>query len=335
MKKVNRNYILILIGIAVLIFIYCICSRVIITSLDDMEREDGDSTKPYVAVITKSTTSDFWKEVESGDNAAATEYNIDITFEGPDNEEDYETQNVMIEEAVEAGAEIIILSAVDYNANAEAVDDAIEAGVQVISIDSDVNSDGVIYSIGTDNYMAGYMAGEAVLSTIEEYLRIGIVNFDENSANGQEREAGFRDAVEDDERVIFMETINVLSTTEDAKSGTIEFFLEYPDMNIIVTFNEWTSLGVGYAIEELGLGRDTTVVAFDNNAVSVGMLEIGNVDALIVQNPFAMGYLGVECAYNLINGFSIEEEQVDTETTLITRENMYDEIYQRILFPFD
>lgn len=77
---------------------------------------------------------------------------------------------------------------------------------------------------------------------------------------------------------------------------------QHPEINVIATFNEWTSLGVGYAIKQLDLGARTTVVAFDSNAVSVGMLETGEVDALIVQDPYAMGYLGVECAYNLING---------------------------------
>ncbi len=333
MMRINKK--MLAFGIIVLVLVYTICAQVIIYNLNDLEREDGESTKSYVAVITKSTTSDFWKEVESGVIAAAAEYNIEVTFDGPDNEEDYETQNIMIEEAVEAGAEVIVLSAADYNANAEAVDQAIEQGVSVISIDSDVNSEGVAYTIGTDNYLAGYMAGEAALSCTDETLYIGIVNYDVNSANGQEREAGFRDAVATDSRVVFMETINVLSTTEDAKEKTMELLTTYPQINVIATFNEWTSLGVGYAIEEMGLGRDTTVVAFDNNVVSVGMLEIGNVDALIVQNPFAMGYLGVECAYNLINGIGVEEGRIDTETTLITRENMYDEVSQRVLFSFD
>lgn len=324
-----------MLGIVILMFVYVICFRVIIYNLNDLQREDGESTKSYVAVITKSTSSDFWKEVESGVVAAATEYNLEVTFEGPENEEDYETQNLMIEKAVEDGAEVIVLSAVDYNANAEAVDAAIAKGVQVISIDSEVNSEGVAYTIGTDNYLAGYMAGEAALSADDEELYIGIVNYDVNSANGQEREEGFRDAVSANSRVVFMETINVLSTTEDAKEKTIEFLEENPEINVIATFNEWTSLGVGYAIEEMGLGRNTTVVAFDNNVVSVGMLEVGNVDALIVQNPFAMGYLGVEYAYNLINDIVVTGEGIDTETTLITRENMYDEVSQRILFSFD
>ena len=53
---------------------------------------------------------------------------------------------------------------------------------------------------------------------------------------------------------------------------------------MVVTFNEWTSLGVGWAIRDLDRGDRTQVVAFDSNVVSVGMLETGEVDALIVQD---------------------------------------------------
>ena len=53
-----------------------------------------------------------------------------------------------------------------------------------------------------------------------------------------------------------------------------------------------------------------------------------------MQNPFAMGYLGVECAYNLINGLEPGKETVDTATMVITRENMFDEECQKVLFAF-
>lgn len=59
-----------------------------------------DSDTPSVAIIIKGSESDFWNDVKKGALSAATEFNIDITFEGPDNEEDYETQNRMIENAV-------------------------------------------------------------------------------------------------------------------------------------------------------------------------------------------------------------------------------------------
>ena len=109
---------------------------------------------------------------------------------------------------------------------------------------------------------------------------------------------------------------------------------EHPEINAIVTFNEWTSLGVGWAIRGQGLADATRVVAFDSNVVNVGMLETGEVDALIVQNPYAMGYLGVEAAYRLLNGQKVTAV-TDTDTVVVTRENMYDEACQRILFTFE
>ena len=42
-----------------------------------------------MAVIAKSTTSALWKSVFAGANAAGTEYNLILTIEGPENEEDY------------------------------------------------------------------------------------------------------------------------------------------------------------------------------------------------------------------------------------------------------
>ena len=290
--------------------------------------------KHTIALVTKSTTSAFWHSVKAGAGAAAAEYNLDFTFEGPEKEEDYETQNRMIREAVERGAEALVISAVDYNANAEAVDQAAKKGLQIVVIDSDVNSSGVVSRIGTKNDAAGEMAARALLDGEEEVLHVGIVNYDVNSANGQQREEGFRRVIQESPRVADITTINVISTTEDARIGTEKLLKEHPEINAIVTFNEWTSLGVGWAIRGQGLADATRVVAFDSNVVNVGMLETGEVDALIVQNPYAMGYLGVEAACRLLNGQKVTEV-TDTDTVVVTRENMYDEACQRILFTFE
>ncbi len=287
------------------------------------------------AVIMKSTESAFFKAVSAGANAAGTEYNMEILFEGPENEEDYETQNVMVRQAVKEGYDAIVFSAIDYNACKDAIEEAAKEGVEIVVIDSDVNSNKVKCRIGTDNYEAGKKAAEAVLDCKDEKLNVGIVNFDQNTKNGQERENGFREGLKNSEKVNRIETINVLSTVTNAKEKTKELLLNNPDMNVLVTFNEWTSLGVGYAIEELNASERVHVVGFDSNIVSVGMLETGEVDSLIVQNPYAMGYLGVECAYNAINKIPIEKEAINTETILVTRENMFSDECQKALFLFE
>lgn len=307
----------------------------LLLSVTGCGKENASAGKHYVALITKSMDSAFWKSVYAGAGAAATEYNLQISMEGPEREEDYESQNKMIRDAVERGAEVIVFSAVDYNANSEAINEAAGKGVKIVVIDSDVNSGQVSCRIGTDNHEAGRMAGKAALRAEEEALHIGIVNYDINSANGQQREEGFREVAGADDRVKNMYTINVVSTTEDARAGTIALLEEHPEINVVVTFNEWTSLGVGWAIRDLELADKTQVVAFDSNVVSVGMLETGEVDALIVQNPYAMGYLGVEEAYRLLNGGNGSGAVVDTATTCVTRENMFEPECQKMLFVFD
>ena len=160
--------------------------------------KDTETGRTQVAMIVKSTESAFWKSVFAGARAAATEYNLNVTFDGPASEEDYETQNEMVRQAMEDGVDVIIFSAVDYNANAEIIDQAAQRGIKIVVIDSDVNSSMVSCRIGTNNLQAGVKAAEAALAVEEDELYIGIVNYDVNSANGQQRELGFRQTVEQD-----------------------------------------------------------------------------------------------------------------------------------------
>ncbi|MGB4659186.1 MAG: substrate-binding domain-containing protein [Mobilitalea sp.] len=298
-------------------------------------RMDQVQDKPYIAVISKSTESKFWKSVFSGVNAAATEYGVAVTFEGADNEEDYQAQNDLIEEAIANGAQAIVFSAIDYTQSVAVVEKAVDAGIYVVIIDSGIDSDKVNIEISTDNYAAGAMAAEAVLQNDAKKLKIGIVNFDINSANGRQREAGFKDKVLQDERSEIIDIINVDSNISASDNDTKEMLKKYPEINVIATLNEWTTLGVGYAVDELNLSDQIQVVGFDSNVILADMLEKGRIDALIVQNPFAIGYLGVENAYQLIKKNKDTNSVIYTDTTLITRENMYEESSQQILFPID
>ena len=104
---------------------------------------------------------------------------------------------------------------------------------------------------------------------------------------------------------------------------------------MIIAFNEPTSVGAARAVRDLGLEEDVWLVGFDSNVETVDLLQSGVVDVLIVQNPYAMGYLGVESAYKLLAGQTDEvESTVDTATVLVTRENMFTPDCQKALFSF-
>mgnify|MGYP002800888840 FL=1 len=78
------------------------------------------------------------------------------------------------------------------------------------------------------------------------------------------------------------------------------------------------------------------LVGFDSNVVTVDGLQDGCVDALVVQNPYAMGYLGVESAYQLLTGQGgAPDETVDTSTRVVDRDNLFTLDSQKALFSFE
>lgn len=332
MKTKTKIVIAILSSIVLLGLVFFVAYNGEVIQSNDYKQRDG--AKKTVLFLTKSMDSAFWQSAYSGANAASTEYNMELICLGPENEDDYETQNEMIEEAIRNKVDAIIFSAIDYEKNAEAITKAAKAGIKIIAVDSQVNSQEVKCYIGTDNYEAGRLAGEEALENHAWKLYIGIVNFAESTKNGQSREEGFRDMVTSDERCEIVSAINVQSSVLSAREGTKEMLKQNPEINVIVTFNEWTSLGVGYAIQDLERKDDIQVIAFDSNEVCVEMLETGEIDSLIVQKPYAMGYLGVEKAYELLQNQKIKETEIVTSSIVVERYNMYSDECQRVLFDF-
>ena len=289
-----------------------------------------------VAIVAKSTRTEFWLSVFAGAQAAAAEYNVELDISGPETEEDYETQNRMVAEAVDAGAEALVFSAIDYENNAAAIDAAAAAGVRIVAIDSNVDSAAVQTYIGTDNYAAGQMAAQAALDAVDGELTVGIVNYDISSANGQERERGARDLFEASGRAQVAARINTLAEAGRAQADTEELLRAHPDINVLLAFNEPTSVGAAAAVAAQELSDAVFLVGFDSNLATVEGLQNGSVDALIVQNPYAMGYLGVESAYRLLSGQGGSlAPTVDTATRIVDLENLFTMDSQKALFAFE
>ena len=298
--------------------------------------QDTPTSRYKVALIAKSTGLEFWNAVFTGAQAAATEYNIDLVVTAPENEEDFEGQNTLIENAVEEGAKAIIFSAIDYEANAAAIDAAAQAGVLIINIDSQVNSDHVSAYIGVDNYGAGRMAAQSALDGVSGQLRVGLVNYEVNGANGRDRAAGACDAFQESGRAEVIATVQTHPNSEDARRDVLEMLRDHPEINVLVALNEPIGVGTARAVHQMQRADDLWLVAFDSNGETVDALQNGAVDALIVQNSYSMGYFGVQSAYKMLagQGSSVDTDNV-ASAAVITRDNMFAMDNQRELFLFE
>ena len=171
---------------------------------------------------------------------------------------------------------------------------------------------------------------------MEGSLQVGIVNYDVSSANGQEREQGAVEAFQQSGRVDGITVINTLAEPGRPRRTRRHCFWKHPDLNVILAFNEPTSVGAANAVRSLEAADRVFLVGFDSNVSTIDGLQDGTVDALVVQNPYAMGYLGVESACRLLGGQGTDlEKTVDTATRIVNRDNMFTMDSQKVLFAFE
>ena len=200
-----------------------------------MPAPDSTTTRYKVAIVAKNDReSEFWDAVFTGAEAAATEYNMQLTVSAPNNEENYEVQNRLIAKAVEDGAQAIVFSAIDYEENAAAIDAAAAAGVTIVGIDSAVDSDHVAAYIGVDNYGAGQMAAQSALDGMEGELHVGLINYEVNGANGQEREQGARDTFAASGRADIIAAVSTHPNAKSARTDALAMLRDHPELNVLI-----------------------------------------------------------------------------------------------------
>jgi ribose transport system substrate-binding protein len=103
-------------------------------------------------------------------------------------------------------------------------------------------------------------------------------------------------------------------------------------MDGIFAPNESTASGTLLALREIGLAGKVKFVGFDTNEQLVGALTQGEIQGLVIQDPFQMGYLGVTIAVSVLRHEEVPPT-IDTGVVMVTRENMNDPAVSKLVHP--
>lgn len=295
-----------------------------------------NTEKTYkIVCITKNMdeTNGFWKSIMDGARLAASEFKVDLSIRGPEVEEDYVMQNRLIKEAIKEKPDAIVLAAADYEKTNESAKSIVENNIKLVLIDTKVKDQVADSIIATDNYKAGIRMGAVMKRLVEEDDQIGIISFVKGTSSAIEREAGIRMGLSDDQDRI-AQVVYCESDYNKAEQLTKEMLENNPKITVLAGLNQYSSVGAGKAVKELGLDDTVKIIGFDNAREQIKYLEEGIYEAIAIQKSFNMGYLGVESAVKLLNGEYVEKE-IDSGSTLITKDNMYSSLNQKLLFPFE
>jgi len=277
-------------------------------------------------------TNEFWSALIGGANMAAKEYGAELTIVAPNAENDYERQNELIQWAIEQKPDAIAVSPANFTESTEMVKKVTQNNIKLILIDSNVDEAVEDVSVSTNNYEAGKKIGQFMKQFIQKDTKIAVVGHVKTASTAIEREKGLRAALGKDESKI-LEVVFCDSVFGKAYEVTVDLFKKYPDISMVAGLNEYSAVGAARAIKDMGLVEQVKIIGFDSSAEEIELLEEGVFQGIVIQKSFNMGYLGIEKAVKAVRWEKVPKN-VDSGSQLITKENMYTEENQKLLFPF-
>jgi ribose transport system substrate-binding protein len=308
-------------------------------SCQKQEAQGGKPQRVTIAVIPKGTTHEFWKAIHAGAIKASKELDVDIIWKGPLKEDDREAQIKVMEDLISRGVSGIVLAPLDDSALRQPVAEATRNHIPVAIIDSGLKSEDYVSFIATDNYKGGHMAGEYLCKLLNGKGKVVMLRCMEGSASTLAREQGWQDAIK------ACPGLTVLSdnqfggvTTESAYQVAENILSPYKNadgslaVDGVFSSNESTTFGMLRALQDNGWAGKIKFVGFDSSAKLIEAMKAGQLNGLILQNPFQMGYLGVKNVVAYLNHQPVEKK-IDTGETLVTPANMDQPEIKELLAP--
>jgi ribose transport system substrate-binding protein len=287
-----------------------------------------------IAVIPKGTTHEFWKSIHAGALQAARELGVEIIWKGPQKEDDRAQQITVVEDVISRGVDGIVLAPLDDRALIRPVQDAMRDKIPVVIVDSGLQGQDYISFVATDNYQGGVLAGRRMGGLLNGKGRLLVIRYQAGSASTTERERGFLETLEREFPGLTLLAKDQYAgpTTETAYQTAENLLSRFRDADGLFCPNESSTFGALRAVQEAGLAGKIRFVGFDSSPKLVQALADGHLDALVLQNPVKMGYLGVRTIVQYLRGEKIAQ-LIDTGVTLVTKDNMGSDEIKILLTP--
>jgi ribose transport system substrate-binding protein len=271
-----------------------------------------------------NASSDFWKLAEAGVKKAQAELpNYELQFRYPA-QGTAALQNALMDDLVAAGTDAIMISSADPKNSIDAFN-RIAAQVPLFTTDSDAPASDRIAYLGSSNTLAGVQAGEEMVKAMagKEGKCMGFVGF-LGADNAVERIAGFRQAIEGKG----IELVDVRGDDVDftkARTNVDDVLVANPEINCMVGFYSYNPPKIYEALQAAGKLGAITVVAFDEDPVTLGAVKEGSFAATIVQQPFEWGYQGMKLMAAYLEGDKSgipEDKLIIVPTAVINKDNV-------------
>jgi ribose transport system substrate-binding protein len=296
-------------------------------------------TKPTIPVIVKNTTSLYWLTVLAGARKAGQDFGVEIAELGAQSESDADGQIVLLENAVSSNPAAVVIAPTHFAALGRPIDEAAKR-VKVIAIDSTADSKALTSVLATDNVQAGRIAADILAERIQKTYAdaegdVALITPLPGVAAVDQRAKGFKEQIAAKYGALDIVVEKVADSQAAGRDVMLDIIASYPELRGVFASSLIVAKGAAEAIVEHKTnktGDKINLVGFDSDGQLVKFLQDGTIAALVVQDPFRMGYDGVKIALAASKGDQVPPS-VDTGATAITKANMNSARSQELLNP--
>jgi ribose transport system substrate-binding protein len=290
-----------------------------------------------IAVVPKGTTHEFWKSVHAGAGKAAQELGVEIIWKGPLKEDDLKAQIDVVDSFVAQGVSGIVVAPLSDKGLSASVHAAVQAGIPVVVFDSDLAGDEHTSFVATDNFAAGRLAAGELARRMGDTGNVIVLRYQVGSASTAHREEGFLAAIKEHPNIhVVSDNQYGGATTESAfamsENLVVSQKAESGNIQGVFTPNESTTFGMYLALRKANLTGKVHFVGFDASDKLVRAVYEGSIDALVLQNPFNIGYLAVKTMTQHLRGQPVEK-RIDTGARIANKANLESPEIVELLHP--
>lgn len=315
----NRIGILFLGGLFILAFILMIYYGTKAFYIPPLQTDNQDYAFHFV-LIPEKIDNEYWRTVEKGARDAAEKYNVYLEYYGPIRT-NIDEHIQAIEKAIASKVDGIMVQGLNEDLFVPIINKALDQGIAVITLDTDAEKSRRKSYIGSDNYQAGYLAGKALIADTKGPQYVGIVTGRKDATHQKLRIQGFQDAIAEEERIHIVGIEESKITKAGAAQATYDLLKENPRITAFYGTSALDGIGIAEVYRTLYPLSNPYIITFDALPDTLELLENGEIDAIVVQYPYQMGYLAIETLVEINRGGYPERFQY-TEVGIIRKDDI-------------
>lgn len=327
MKQSNR----IMLALVTVLLLLATAGNIFAAGAKESSGQAATSGSNTIVFIPKSTDVTYWLFLRKGAADKAKELGYKLDYQGVARESDVAGQVNLVRNVAATKPAGILLAATDATALVDPVKEAMASGVPVVMVDSGVNQDVAVASITTDNYGGAKASGDLLAKLIGGMGKVINLGITAGSETGNQRDKGFTDAMKAFPSIKVLPTQWTGAEAAVALNDTNDLLTANPDVNGIYSAAAPMGVGAAQALKARNLQGKVKLITFDPSPEVIPLFKDGTIQAIIAQDPYQMGYRGVDTIDRYRKGESIANKSIQIPVQVITPDNFNTPEMQKLI----